>query len=88
MLTASAIVGLLTLVFGAVWYVVKRKLDHVETPAEKAASLHEEVSKEIVRNDADAANRRIDDWLRALQSNQRGQGNSAAQSGPGVQPKK
>lgn len=76
---AVAIIGLLSTVFGVVWYLWKRKLDHVETPAEIIAQNHASTETEIARDDEDRANARVDDLLLQLRARQN---NSRRQSPP------
>lgn len=71
------ILGMASAVLGLVIFLIRRRLTHVATPEEKMREAHEAISKELLNDDAVTANRRVDDWLRTIQSNKRGPRNTA-----------
>ena len=77
----TAVISLVASILGFIFFLVRRKLAIVKTPSEKLADAHKEISKEIITGDANAANRRLDDWLRQLQGNKQRQGSVASKGG-------
>lgn len=76
----TAIIGLVASILGFIFFLVRRKLAIVKTPSENIADAHKQISKEIITGDADAANRRLDDWLRKLQGDKQRQGSAEGES--------
>ena len=74
-----AIISLITTVLGIIWYLARRRIES-RTPYETA---RENIAREIIQDDAESANRRLDSWLHdpALRSNKQRQGNSEGKKG-------
>ena len=61
----------------------KGRVDRASTPEVKHSKRLDQIDREIVRDDSAGANRRLDDWLRQVQSRKRGSGGPAGQGGAG-----
>lgn len=75
-----SIIGIVAALVSFGIFLLRRRITHVKTPAELLSVAHEQVSKEIIRDDAVGANKRLDNWLRELQSNKRGQSSSESEA--------
>ena len=77
----AAIVSLIAAVFGFVVWLIKRKAANDELPGTILKKYEDEARKIIA--DGDDVNALLDDRLRAIGRNTRGQGNLLAGSGQG-----
>lgn len=59
-----ALLGIIGTVLGAVWFIAKRQILKADDPAEIRRKQSEQIAQEILRDDADSANRRLTQWLR------------------------
>ena len=68
-----AIVSLVASVLGFIFFLVRRNLAAVDatTPEQRVSEGVDKVAHEIITDDAAGANRRVDDWLRKIQGDQR-----------------
>jgi len=79
----AAVVSLLATVIGFVVWLIKRKAANAELPGTVLKKYEEEARKAIAARDSAAVvNDLLDDRLRAIGRNTRGQGNLLAGGGP------
>jgi hypothetical protein len=62
----------------------QRKIERDKSPDEIRRKQSEEIAREIIRDDAESANRRVGDWLQKIRRRSRKQSDSPSQGGPPV----
>ncbi len=74
-----AILGLLSIVLSAVWFVIKRAIENADSPEAISKRNREEVARNLIKRDSIRDSVRISDLLRSLQSSSKRTGSSDAE---------